>query len=393
MPEGGAYPAAAAELLIVGRSARALAASADAAGIRCDVMDEFLDSDTRSLAQRAWPIRGGLSATTLAPLLDDWRQQCAPGALILPASGFESVPGLLEWLSRYAPVAGNAAAVVRRIKDPAQFFPLLDRLGIPHPPIRLAPSADCDGWLCKPAGGEGGLGIAPWSAGQPLPPGCYLQQRIEGRSRSVVFLADGCRARIVGVNECRTAGELFGDADDFRFAEVVRMASDGAFERRLAEMLERLVAASGLRGLCGMDLVEHDGKLGVLEINPRPPASFELHENGNSLVAAHRVACEGRLPAWPAASGQARGKRVVYCTEPVRIPNPVGRPTWAADRPLAGSRLEAGMPLCTIFAQAATVPVCRQQLQRRHEELINNIKINCQAVELEDNILRKEVIA
>lgn len=400
----GMIPGALPGLLVVGRSGRALAASAVRAGYRCDVIDEFLDADTRDLARYTGLLPSALTVSGLQAALEDW--QASRGnrerpAVIIPGSGFEADPGLLELLQQYGAVAGNAAAIVRQLKEPVQFFPLLDRLGIRHPPVSSAAVSDHKDWLSKPVGGEGGTGIRPWPVGQPPAAGCYLQQYCRGESISAVFIADGRRARAVGFNCCRTVGELNAGAADFRFAEIVRMQPSPALAEEAAACINALVRDTGLRGLCGMDMLLDADGMNVLEVNPRPPASFELHEAvdgpGNSLVAAHLAACAGTIPQRAIAADSpmtdCSGKRVVYCTEPVHIPENCSWPDWCRDRPAPGSRVEAGAPLCTILARGASSTDCRERLEERHEFMQSYIKNNLQPIEFNQLNVRKEVTA
>lgn len=390
------------ELLIIGRSGRALAASAARAGYDCDVIDAFADTDTRVSARRVWSA-DSFDIPTLTPLLEDWWRSshgtASPPSLILPGSGFEAKPAVLSWLDRYGTVAGNTAAVVSRFKDPAQFFPLLDRFGIAHPHVSLLPVTMAGDWLSKPIGGEGGVGIRPWSPDEPLPAGRYLQQRGSGQAVSVVFLADGRRVRVIGFNRCLTMGQLNGDPADYRFAGAVTWQAPARLQTLAAEALHKLVRATGLRGLGGMDVLWQDDTMSVLEVNPRPPASFELHEaaheNGGSLVAAHLSACAGvlseRLLAAAVRQQGVSGKQVVYCDEPVYIPAGFPWPAWTADRPAAGSRLEANTPLCTIRARAETNAACREALQQYGQDLLSDIKKSLQVNDYQNLSDCKEV--
>ena len=389
-------------VLIIARSGRALAASVVRAGYRCDVIDEFLDADTRALARWARRIPEGLSSANLTPVLETW-QDSNPGAasVILPGSGFEAEPDRLTLLQNYGAVAANPAALVQRLKDPAQFFPLLDSLGIRRPRYSLEAVNDDQRWLCKPVGGEGGVGIRPWYPGEPLLAGCYLQAYCPGESLSVVFLADGRRARVVGFNQCRTLGELNDTQADYRYAELVRIQPPAAVANDLTAIVDTLVRATGLRGLCGMDLIRDTAGINnVLEVNPRPPASFELHENlsaGDSLVAAHLAACAGVIPQRAIAADktemECRGKRVVYAPAALQIPDGFNWPAECRDRPPAGSRVEADEPLCTIVVRAADPEACRATLEQHEHELLDDIKKIMQQTEYKDNITMKEVTA
>ena len=98
------------------------------------------------------------------------------------------------------PVFGNAPDTVRSVKDPTSFGGLCDRLGIPHPAIRLD-HAPGRGWLSKRSGGAGGSHVRPATPGRRVARGRYAQQRVPGGSVSALFLANGTTCRILGFSE------------------------------------------------------------------------------------------------------------------------------------------------------------------------------------------------
>ncbi|MCS3904465.1 putative ATP-grasp superfamily ATP-dependent carboligase [Methylohalomonas lacus] len=368
-------------LLIIARSGRALAASARRAGYSCDVIDQFADADTRALSDFC-RVAAQLTPAVLAPLLAEWHDR-AGDANIIVGGGIEAQPALVDWLTEYAPVAANSAAMLAALKQPRKLAALLDELAIPHPAIVTdadAAQGPATDWLVKQTGADGGGHVRGWQPAGGLGTDEYLQRRCSGRPASVVFLAGGHGARLVGYNHCLQAAAQTGDADDYRFAGAIAAPWPASLTAAIAAAVSRLVAATGLRGLCGVDLLvdESSGAFVLLEVNPRPPASFELHEQGGSLVAAHLAACDGRLPTdWPAA-GDCPGKLVVYSGDAVAVPGDIAWPDWSADRPPAASRLQAGTPLCTVFARAATPAACEQALYARRDKLIKSIKNNSQ---------------
>jgi predicted ATP-grasp superfamily ATP-dependent carboligase len=271
-----------------------------------------------------------------------------------------------------APLLGNPPEVVRRTKDPEGFFPLLERLGVPHPEtLTVAPPGfDGPGWLFKQIGGAGGAHVRP--ARGPCPPGHYLQRERPGRPHSAVFLADGRRARVLSYNAIRVQGGT-GSAR-FRYSGAVTippppMAPD------LEAAIDALVPALGLVGLCGLDfLLDGDGAYAVLELNPRPTATFELyedlHEDGPWPFALHLAACHGRLPrgARLCRSGIAT-HAVLWAQETLRVPGDLLWPDWARDRPVAGTLIHPGDPICTVHARAARRHAVEALLAERQTRL------------------------
>lgn len=357
-------------LLIIASSARALAASAVRGGYRPDVIDQFADADTREYAAECHVTRGDLHGLAPAPLLACLAAYRARHGHvpILVGAGFESRPDLITRLAGFGTVLGNNEHAVRRVKDPAEFATALARLNVSAPRISLAPVTAGE-WLCKPRGGCGGVGIHRWLAGGELPAGYYLQEFITGRQVSVLFLADGRRHRIIGYNQCETASDT-----DMRFAAVVRSpAPPEPLVRRLETAVAAVVKEFGLRGLCGLDVIVDGNDYWILEVNPRPPASFELHETGSGLVAASIAACHGDMVQPRPGSGWP-GKRVVYAREDCMIRPGFSWPAWCADRPLLPAAIPAGAPICTVFAQADTPARTAARLRQRARALLANLQ-------------------
>ncbi|MEE8321684.1 MAG: hypothetical protein V3R68_07590, partial [Gammaproteobacteria bacterium] len=148
--------------LVVAKTGRALAASAKRGGCPVYVLDCFADRDTcgEALTVKQIPANGNCFDADL--LRSAVEKICLehPGMQLVPGSGFEQQPGLLQVLSEIAPCVGNPAEVVRNIKDPLCFFSLLNELGIPYPPTTTLYPPAGHNWLMKSIGGMGGDHIA-----------------------------------------------------------------------------------------------------------------------------------------------------------------------------------------------------------------------------------------
>ncbi len=186
------------------------------------------------------------------------------------------------------------------------------------------------------------------------PAGHYLQRRVPGRPCSIVFLADGRGAAIVGYNEIHVQGG--SRAEPYRYTGAVTVADPGnapAIERAV----QALVVALGLVGLCGLDfMLDEEGRYWVLEINPRPTGTFELYdeldEQGPCLLARHLAACGGRLPRTARReAGSVAAQEILFATGTVAVPGAIRWPDWARDRPAAGTVMRAGDPICTLHAR------------------------------------------
>lgn len=362
------------ELLIVATSGRALAESARRAGWRPRVIDAFADADTRAAADAVAAVPLGAAGLDAEAVIEAADRLCPPGAgaALIYGSGLESRPALLAALARGRTLLGNAPAVAGAARDPRSFFGLLDALGIPHPEVSFEPSAGGSGWLLKHAGGSGGGHIRRLrTAPHRLPPGAYLQREVGGQAMSLLFLADGRQAWPIGFNTLRTTGA--GDRP-YRYGGVVNRASLAPAQRltvrRAAEALTRRL---GLRGLNGLDFISAGGRCLLLELNPRPGASFELYDPDapQGLLAWHADACRGRMrrPGL-ARTSRVRALSIVYAPAPVHIPAAFDWPPWCRDRPVGGQTIPAGEPVCTVLAEAEDGPGVERWIRARRAGLL-----------------------
>jgi predicted ATP-grasp superfamily ATP-dependent carboligase len=237
----------------------------------------------------------------------------------------------------------------------------------------------------KPFSSGGGHGIRPWKPGDRIPTGCFVQQRIDGTPGSVVFVAAGGQATVLGISRQLIGDARFG-ASGFRYCgNALAPASDPQFDGgpALAEAAARLadVAAAQLAlvGVNGLDFVACGTVLYPIEINPRWSASMELVErsSGMNVFNAHAAACAGgRLPAAVAAPATAVAKAIVFARTTVIIGS---TDTWLEDPdvrdvPHRGDTIAAGHPVCTVFATGVSAADCEAQLVQRAARIYQDIE-------------------
>jgi len=357
-------------LLIAAVTARPLAASARRGGIAAAVLDLFADADTRALGYLCRNVCRDDALRFDAQRLLTAADELAPArrcAGVVLGAGFEADTGLMTRLAEGRRLLGNSAETVAAIKDPARFFPLLDRLGVAHPETRLVPPPDPAGWLAKRRGGAGGTHVMAASAA-PGGSDAYYQRLQPGRSLSVLFLADGRRALVVGCNEQWAAGAampfLYGGGMGCA-ALPPQMASE------IAAALDRIVAETGLIGLNGLDFIAGDDGWLAIEINPRPTAPLEYYDADwpRGLLAAHIEACDGRLPAARPPAGAVRGHAIIFAARQVAVRPGFRFPAWCRDIPNPGTAIPAGGPVCTVHAEAADTGWLRQLVANRRAEI------------------------
>jgi predicted ATP-grasp superfamily ATP-dependent carboligase len=277
----------------------------------------------------------------------------APGAVVYGAS-FENHPALVERLAERHVLLGNPPETLRAVRDPVRLGAALGDLPYPRTSTTVPSSGR---WLRKPLRGGGGIRVREWRGGA-LPPGTFLQERIEGVACSAAAVGDGKGAVVLGLTEQLVGERAFGVRGHRWCGNLVppRMPAAELLDQARA-ICSCLAGAFALRGLFGVDFVWDGERAWTVEVNPRPTASLETIEAayGVDVFDAHLRACAGELPRSEAACLGAAGKAVLFATEDVVIGDSV---RWlergVRDVPHPGERIAAGRPICTVATTATT---------------------------------------
>jgi predicted ATP-grasp superfamily ATP-dependent carboligase len=357
-------------VLIAAVSGRALAASARRGGFVPLVADAFGDQDTLAAAAghvRADMLNRPVDGDKLMGALEALAGTREPAGVIC-GSGFEDRADLLARIGARWPLLGNDADTIARVKDPVTFAAICHAADIPHPETSRTPPPDRMGWLVKRVGGAGGLHVRDASDSKVEGEGVYFQRRIEGEAVSALVLGDGARAMVLGFS---TQWASPSRRHPFRYGGAVRPAPiSDALKRDLTAAVDRLSAAVPLVGVNSADFLVDGDVYHLLEINPRPGATFDLFErDGASLFALHVAACNGTLPARTPAFDGAMAGAIVYAERDIDSVPAIVWPEWAADRPVAGSRVGADDPLCSVFANAETAAKARDMVGQRAAQI------------------------
>jgi uncharacterized protein len=383
-------------VLIAGVSTRAAAESAARAGFAVTAIDAFGDLDQHPSVQ-AHSLEGRFSpdaASRLAATIE-----CEAVAYV---ANYENHPDAVIRLAQGRALWGNAPDVLARVRDPLLLSRALRRRGlaapevsvesllpnpqslIPNPQSLVNVNSDL-AWLVKPRASGGGHRVRRRRRGERVPPGCYLQELVDGTSGSVVFVAAGGRAVPLGVSRQLIGEEPFG-ASGYRYCGNILVPAgedDGVVDGARA-LAGAVCEEFGLVGVNGIDFVAKGGVPYAIEVNPRWCASMELVERalGLSVFGAHAAACrDGVLPDFDLARARpadAVGKAVVFARHDVVVGD---TRAWLAegtsgavrDVPQPGARIAAGRPVCTVFATARDEPECHASLVRRAERVYTQL--------------------
>jgi predicted ATP-grasp superfamily ATP-dependent carboligase len=137
-----------------------------------------------------------------------------------------------------------------------------------------------------------------------------------------------------------------------------------------------------LRGLCSLDFMRDGDTLGVLEINPRPPASMSLYrwpEGTPGVMRAHLRAClHGELPSTPLPAQDIEGIEIVFARQAIELDAPAADrlAAWPGlrDVPAAGQRFDIDDPVCTLTASGTSAEQVRDRLNEGRERLLQSLE-------------------
>lgn len=371
MPASNRDAPAAPAVVILGASARAAAASAARAGWTVHAADIFSDADLAIVAESGQCVTdypGGLFAAAVGFPPAPW---CYTGAI-------ENHPDLIDRIAATRPLAGNAAAVVRRVRDPASLATTLAAAGLRFPETFLTSiGVPTDGsFIVKPRSSAGGQGIARWTPaaarGDRAAVTHIWQRWVDGLPMAAAFCIAEGNASLMGTSR-QLLGAAWCHAVPHAYCGSVAAPLESLHDRVRDELhrLGHLLADSfGLAGAVGVDFIlGADDSITVIEVNPRPTASMELVERatGRSIAAAHFAACGFPPPAPPAADAFTGiwSKAILFAPQNLTIDEPLlqrlrrlaqpwthddGWPALA-DIPQPGQTLARGRPVITIFAR------------------------------------------
>ena len=396
-------------VLVCGISTRAIAESAARAGFHVTAIDGYADLDQHPSVRALSMPRDFASQPTASAIARAARTLGCDAVVYL--SPFENHPRAVASLAIGRALWGNRPDVLRAVRDPQAVAAVLRRNGFAVPRVTKGPAVTGanvqvdpnvpddtrapndsnvsndpnvpNAVLVKPLRSGGGHRIHPWSGGR-VPSGTYLQQRIDGTPGSVVFLAAAGKALPLAVTRQLVGDAAFG-ASGYRYCgSVVSAAPDLLFSggAQIADVCHRLcdvmAAEFELVGLNGIDFIARDGVPYPIEVNPRWSSSLELVERliGQPLFAAHAEACaRGALSARdidvPPQISAAVGKAIVFARHDVVAGE---TDAWLGDDsvrdvPHPGERINAGQPICSVFATGNDFQSCYAALVARAERV------------------------
>jgi uncharacterized protein len=359
--------------LVLGVSTRAMVESAVRGGHEVVAADFFGDRDQARLAE-SYALQRDLGLPATADGLAAAAGRIDADAVVYGAN-LENHPGVVGELAVALPLLGNAAAVLRHVRDWTLLRRFCLEARIAHPVTLLHGEEGRAGrgrWLKKRLGSGGGHGVASWD-GRPLDDAHFLQAEVDGRAASVAFVANGTDSRIFGLTEQLIGRAALGGSGFAWCGNLLPLelpeADAAAVSAALEHMVSSLTRRFGLVGVNGLDVVigrDHEGvaRPFLIEVNPRFSGSMELAERafGVGVFSLHVDGLAGHVPGISAAERPPDGyvgKGIVYARRPVVVPD---TEEWLVrglrDVPWPGQRIAAGHPVCTVLTRGRDRQAC-----------------------------------
>jgi uncharacterized protein len=385
------------KLIIAAHSARGFAQAAVACGYEVITLDAFADADTQAFSTQNFKLKFNdfvLDAADFKRVFSSVNLDEVEGFLY--GSLFDNCPEVLAWVATQVRLLGNVPEVMQVAKS-FEFFKLLDELGVQYPEVRLneqnsLPSfprkresiltlktiskkmdsrfrgnvGEKKDWLSKQIGGTGGTHIKPATQAKN---GDYFQHKIDGKPISMLFVADGKTAQLIGFNEQFIAPTI---ESPYRFAGAVSnvILADNV-QQQFSHAAQKLTSALGLRGICSLDAILAGETLWVLELNPRLSATFHLYSN---LLPLHLQGCAGDLKAFQPPQPSANAQLILYADKALAISAYFAWPNWAADIPAVASgetsvKINQDAPICSVLAGADKAEAAHDLVLQRAKTL------------------------
>jgi predicted ATP-grasp superfamily ATP-dependent carboligase len=272
---------------------------------------------------------------------------------------------VLERFAANHTIRGNSPQTMRAVRRWPDLFARLEQAGFSVPETIFDPMDGIDlsrKWLVKPLLSGGGRGVDFWRQRTFAEKRSMLQQYVPGKACSASFVANGSDAVLIGISEL-IGIDRFG-VRGFRYCgsvlplpEILEPETGKAVLEQVRRISTFLAREFELTGVNGFDFVLNGKQVSLIEVNPRYCASMELVERAYNLRVFHlhmEAVVDGRLPEFKLElhldSRKFFGKGVLFserdCIAPEMFEDPASD---LRDVPMAGEKIHAGGPICTLL--------------------------------------------
>ncbi len=361
------------KILVIGNSVRGIVCSARKSGHTIYALDNFCDVDMRNCAKKSGLLKD-FSEKNICELANSFGETDA----VILGPGFEKL--------KFGNILGNRTDIVQDVNDKLNLAKKLHRLGIPHPDTE--PLARASGLrfplMLKPRSGTGGMrnfvvrdeeelsAIASRNDAFEF----IAQEFVRGIPCSASLIGTGDSARVIALNE-----QLIGTPalTGLPFAYCGNITPfNTVFRNGMIRYSEQIALEFGLMGSNGVDFIQTEKGVVVIEVNPRFQGSIDTIElsYGINIFEAHIRSFSGEMPLYikperfAAKNILYAGKKIVMNDIRSRALIKCMRMGKAADIPEKGRAIGKNEPLVTLLETGRT----REKTLEKLEKNVNYVR-------------------
>lgn len=355
------------KVLVIGNSARSIVCSAKRAGYTVFSLDNFCDVDLRYCADSAL-LLGNSSEKKIYELAQTFGEM--DGVILGP--GFERL--------NFKNVLGNRPDVAEKVNDKLDVAKKFNSLGIPHP--ETEPLSKASGLkfplMIKPRCGSGGImnsvvkdedelaAIQSISKAREF----IAQEFVEGIPCSASLIGTVDNACVIGLNE-QLIGIPYLTRLPFAYCgNVTPFVTD--WKREIIQYSEQIALEFGLMGSNGVDFIQTEKGLVVIEVNPRFQGSQDTMElsYGMNIFDGHVRSFSGELPR-PMKHVRFAAKNILYAGKSTVVDERLNKRLIrcmkmerAADIPENGWTIREDEPITTLLETGRTREIALEKVER-----------------------------
>lgn len=345
------------KVLVIANSARSIVCSAKKAGYTVFTLDRFGDVDTCNCSDKSL-----LFKTSQENELRELAGTFGEVDAVVLGPGYEKL--------KFKNALNNPPAVMEEVSDKSKLPRKLKSMDIPHPETASIEKAHELGFplMIKPKSGSGGMrNMVVKNEGELAifeerndAREFIAQEYIEGIPCSASVISSGEDAVVVAVNE-QLIGVPWLTGLPFAYCGNIT-PFHSMFNDEMIQYAKQIAIEFGLVGSNGVDFIQTEKGIVVIEVNPRFQGSMDTVEPafGINIFDAHVKSFSGELPEVRESVCFA-AKSIVYANKETVISQKVsdtlkgcmetGR---AADVPQPGTAISQDEPVSTMLATAGT---------------------------------------
>jgi hypothetical protein len=355
------------KILVIGNSTRSIVCSAKRAGYTVYSLDNFCDVDLRYCADSYFLLKNA-SEEKIYEIARTFGEM--DGVILGP--GFEKL--------EFKNILGNSPFVAEKVNDKLNLAKKLHSLGIPHPETEQLSKASGLRFplMIKPRSGSGGMmnfvvrdedelaAIQSKSETRDF----IAQEFVEGSPCSASLIGTGDDACVIALNE-----QLIGIPRLTRLpfaycGNITPFVTD--WKAKMIEYSRQISLEFGLMGSNGVDLIQTEKGVVVLEVNPRFQGSLDTIELscGMNIFDAHVRSFSGELPE-PVRHQRFAARNILYAGKSTVVSERLYerlikcmKMERAADIPEKGCAVSEDEPLTTLLETGRTREIALEKVER-----------------------------